>query len=311
MKLICDFYDEQEEENRCAFIGQGDFILSDLFSSFKKGDSYYSMPEMERNKMEKRFYNTSVNQAQQNICSQKQFIIPGLDDHNHSDNISQKADHILAQSGVVPFAQSGSYHVLNSDGGRPHYVREKSNGEFVCDDKNLRFGCVGFNRSGVCSHTIAVAKFIEKLDLFVSALKKKNSGSSSNLTNISKYGINDGAGEKSGSFRKRKRDIVTEAITTVQPQSPLKKIKIARYNSEHVGFPVQRKEFTYPPPDDIVIAHKEQSVWRDRTTGVLRKSNKAANRYYHPNIQCVRKGNNGGNNSFSFKDLIEDQQVGH
>ena len=67
-------------------------------------------------------------------------------------------------------------------------------------------------------------------------------------------------------------------------------------------FPRVNKQ-TYPPPDDIVIAHKEQSVWRDRATGVLRKSNKAANRYYHPNIQCVRKGNNGGNNSFSFKDL--------
>ena len=60
---------------------------------------------------------------------------------------------------------------------------------------------------------------------------------------------------------------------------------------------------SYPPPDDIAIAHKEYGSWRDAQTGVLRRSNHLANRYYHPNPHCVRKGNNGDNKNFQFADL--------
>ena len=42
---------------------------------------------------------------------------------------------------------------------------------------------------------------------------------------------------------------------------------------------------------------------RDVQTGVLRRSNNLANRYYHPNRHCVRKGNNGANKNFQFTDL--------
>ena len=57
---------------------------------------------------------------------------------------------------------------------------------------------------------------------------------------------------------------------------------------------------SYPPPDDIAIAHKEYGSWRDAQTGVLRRSNNLANWYYHPNPHCVRKG---ANKNFQFTDL--------
>ena len=36
---------------------------------------------------------------------------------------------------------------------------------------------------------------------------------------------------------------------------------------------------SYPPPDDIIIAHKKYDSWRDAQAGVLRRSNNLANRY--------------------------------
>ena len=60
---------------------------------------------------------------------------------------------------------------------------------------------------------------------------------------------------------------------------------------------------SYLLPDDKAIAHKEYGSWRDAQTGVLRRSNNLANRYYQPNPQCGCKGNNGANKNFQFTDL--------
>ena len=75
------------------------------------------------------------------------FSIPGID-NSHSDNIIHKADSIIDNDGVVPFtAQLGSYHVINLQGGRPHFVEERKNGGFVCDNRDKQYGCIGFNGS--------------------------------------------------------------------------------------------------------------------------------------------------------------------
>ena len=71
---------------------------------------------------------------------------------------------IIDNDGVVPFtAQLGSYHGINLQGGRPHFVEKCKDGGLVCDNRDKRYGCIGFNGSGVCSHTVAVAKFYGKL----------------------------------------------------------------------------------------------------------------------------------------------------
>ena len=115
-------------------------------------------------------------------------------------------------------------------------------------------------------------------------------------------------------------------MTSIQQNSPIKKLKIIRHNDTHVTVQQRNKEFvlvslkdyprvrscggcsyqllkSYPPPDDIAIALKEYDSSRDAQTGVLRRSNNLANRYYQPNRHCVRKGNNGANKNFQFTDL--------
>ena len=61
-------------------------------------------------------------------------------------------------------------------------MAECKNWGFVCDNRGKRYGCIGLNGSGICSHTVAVAKYPGKFNGF--------SGKSSRiLTNIAQYGI--------------------------------------------------------------------------------------------------------------------------
>ena len=157
--------------------------------------------------------------------------------------------------------------------------------------------------------------------------KRLGGKSSRNLTNIAQYGIKPGAGKKSGSQRNRKtKPEVLETVTSIQQNSLIKKLKIIRHNDTHVAVQQRNKVFvlvslknhprvrscggcpyqfmkSYPSPDDIAIAHKEYSSWRDAQTGVLRRSKYLANRYYHPNPHCACKGNSGANKNFQFTDL--------
>lgn len=328
LELMRQFYKSQESENQSAFVGEGDFLVSDLFPKFQAGESYYNMSIAERTAFEKRFYNSSPADSQKESLFDE-ITIPGLD-ADHSRNIVSKAERILEMDGVVPFSSSGSFHVINSEGSRPHYVVQNKDGSFTCDNRNLRNGCIGFNASNVCSHTYAAAKFSRKLQSFFNALERKASkASGNNLTNISHYGISEGAGKKAGAVRKRKQ---TQEIATTSPMlvNQSLKLRVIKHNGNHVAVPSTGKDYTlvhlqkiktvrscagcpysfarlankdaFPPPDDIAICHKENAVWRDKATGTLRQSNKLSNRYYHVNPVCVRKGS-VENKNFSFEDL--------
>ena len=336
LNMMKVFYDDQEEEVRSAFIGEGDFLLSDRFEQFRCGEDYYTMDQNARNTWEKAFYRSTVSDNQNNQRKVKPAelgtAIPGLDE-KHSFNIVRKANGLIASNGVVPFTET-SFHVKNSDGNRPHYVMLKGD-LFMCDNNDKRFGCISYAGNHVCSHTYAAALYTNKVKSFMDALEKKSGTSSSpNLTNIANFGLKEGAGKKSGTKRTRKsRKADTETVTSVtdQHKSPIR-LKIKRTSSDthtvvtpstkefHLSlladhprvtscggcpyrFPCTSDKMPFPPPDDLIIYHIEQATWRDKTSGVLRVSNRPQNRYYHPNMQCVRKGNNGSNISFSFQNL--------
>ena len=219
LRIVKDVYDTQEEENRQAFIGEGDFEMSDFFRNFSKSESYYLLTTEQRQSLGNSFYKASIDDSQKQLEKKdSRFSIPGID-NSHSDNIIHKADAIIDNGGVVSFtAQLGSLHVINLQGGRPHFVEECKDGEFVCDNRNKRYGCIGFNGSGVCFHTVVVAKYSGKFNAYMQYLDKRRGGKSSrNLTNIAQYGIKAGAGKKSGSQRNRKRKPeVLETVTSIQ-----------------------------------------------------------------------------------------------
>ena len=312
LNMMKVFYDDQEEEVRSAFIGEGDFLLSDRFEQFRCGEDYYTMDQNARNTWEKAFYRSTVSDNQNNQRKVKPAelgtAIPGLDE-KHSFNIVRKANGLIASNGVVPFTET-SFHVQNSDGNRPHYVMLKGD-LFMCDNNDKRFGCISYAGNHVCSHTYAAALHTNKVKSFMDALEKKRGTSSSpNLTNIANFGLKEGAGEKSGTKRtrkSRKADTETVSAVTDQHKSPIR-LKIKRTSSDthtvvtpstkefHLSlladhprvtscggcpyrFPRTSDKMPFPPPDDLIIYHIEQATWRDKTSGVLRVSNRPQNRY--------------------------------
>ena len=132
--IVKNVSDSQEEENRQAFIGEGDFEMFDFFQNFSKGESYYLLTTEQGKSLEKSLYNTSISDSQkQPEKDESSFSIPGID-NSHSDNIIYNADSIIDKDGIVPFtAQLGSYHVINSHGQRLYNVIECKDGQFVCD----------------------------------------------------------------------------------------------------------------------------------------------------------------------------------
>ncbi|XP_066921304.1 uncharacterized protein [Clytia hemisphaerica] len=96
----------------------------------KQRDSYYNLPDDERITVEKAFYESTVSDQDETPDEG----IPGID-CTYSKNIIAKAERIIAAGGVVPFAESGTYHVINTDSSRPHYVKRKKDGSFTCDDR--------------------------------------------------------------------------------------------------------------------------------------------------------------------------------
>ena len=123
LRIVKDVYDTQEEGNRQTFIGEGGFEMSDFVRNFSKGESYYLLTTEQRKSLENSFYKTSISHSQNQLEKKDScFSIPGIEKSN-SDNIIHKADSIIDNDGVVPFtAQLGSYHVINLQGGRPHFV---------------------------------------------------------------------------------------------------------------------------------------------------------------------------------------------
>ena len=150
----------------------------------------------------------------------------------------------MSQSSYLLSGNSGvyckfrcSYHVINSQDGQPRFVAECKNRGFVCDNRDKLYRCIGFNGSGICSHTVAVAKYPGKINGF--------SGKSSRiLTNIAQYGIKSGSGKESGSQRNCKtKPEVLETVTYIQQNSLIKKLKIIRHNYTQVALQQCNKEF--------------------------------------------------------------------
>ena len=336
LNLMKGFYEDQEEEVRSEFIGEGDFSMSDTFCQFHCGEEYYTMNQEACDSWEKAFYKCTITNIQNSpkISSiVDNNVIPGLD-RKHSFNIIQKAKKIISSNGVVPFSED-SFHVTNSDGNRPHFIEVKGD-LFVCDDKDRRFGCISFAGNGVCAHTYAVALYKDSIPTFMAALENKlGSSSSANLTKIAHFGLKEGAGKKSGNVRYRKRkdggEIFTSTTITEQQRSSLK-LKIMKTDMNtliavrpstkdfHLSllgdhprvsscggcpykFPRKTDKKPFPAPDDLVIYHIEEATWRDKDSAILRVSNRPQNQYYHPTMQCVRKGNNGANTSFFYENL--------
>lgn len=44
-----------------------------------------------------------------------------------------------------------------------------------------------------------------------------------------------------------------------------------------------------PPPDDLVVQHKEQVMFQNPHSGTFQLSREYRNVYYHPRLQCIRK----------------------
>lgn len=254
--------------------------------------------------------------------------IPGLT-LKHSFFLLQKASQLMDKGLILPSFGKGCYHVMGStQDAAPHYVRRIKEGEYKCDPDDPRNGCIAFKKDKICSHVVAAAK---QTGEFASLVQKwKGKSNIVNVTAVAMHGITAGSGKKCGQGRKRKMASVETVTTAEELFNPPLKVKIVKHNGVHVAVEPGTKSFRvvfledhpmvvvcagcgvkfprcangkpFGAPDNLVLGHLEQGSKR-LPDGVLKVFQKKSMRYYHPNTQCVRKGNNGGNTAFSGSDV--------
>ena len=143
LKLLKEFYDDQEEVVRDAFIGEGDYRFSDGFKKFELGQEYYNLTKQQRLLHEKRFYS---NEHEENVVGKSFHAvrfqhgsqmeqIPNLS-AKHSFNILRKASAIIHKSLIIPSFSKGCYHVTSSSDSKPHYVKQVKEGVYKCDPED-------------------------------------------------------------------------------------------------------------------------------------------------------------------------------
>ena len=75
----------------------------------------------------------------------------------------------------------------------------------------------------------------------------------------------------------------------------------------HKKFPRRHDGAPFPPPDDIVVSHRERRTWRDQS-GILQIGKEQAV-YFHLSISCIRKGNSNKNSEFDGSQVYFDPIV--
>ncbi|KXJ18002.1 hypothetical protein AC249_AIPGENE27460 [Exaiptasia diaphana] len=319
-----------------AVIGQGDARLTETYAHLAVSpDNWRKMnPPARRKYLTKAKESGPLSSSSVSVTvSAKSCGITSIP-HAILANQFSKADRLLRSNKVSSgFGASNSLFVASESSPAPHVITVYANGKFACDDK-----CPAYKHSKLCSHTLAAAEFSKKTDAFIKWYKSSCHGTS--VTEMSAIGIDiKQSGRKPNQRKKGKSasrvpdftvlhkdqiDVVSKQRTP-QPQ-PIA-IKIVKKDGNHQV--VSNNPFTlaflqdhprvttccgchskfakrgdgqpFPPPNDIVISHKECTTWHDKDN-VLRMG-KEQNAYFHVSIACIRKGNGKGNADFHSHQL--------
>ena len=113
-----------------------------------------------------------------------------------ANELIRNPDAIVSAPGQTPESRM----VLSYCGKVPHLVTPTKGGGFSCDGN-----CPNWKSLGFCSHSIAVAELNEKLDVFITYLRKKNK--SPNVTTLITSQMPSGRGRK-GNVAPRTRKAV-------------------------------------------------------------------------------------------------------
>ena len=263
-------------------------------------------------------------------------IIQGINDEHipgltlrHSFFLLQKASQIINRGHILPFFGKGCYHVIGSStDALPHYVKRVSVGKYKWDPDDPRNGCLAFKKDKICSHIVAAAKHTGEFKSLVEGFKRKKSNAK--ITEIGMHRIAAGNVKKSGRVRKRRAVEVASVTEVEEVIKPPLKMKTVKQNGCHLAVQPRKKDFIvelvddhpqvricwgcrikfprqvnnspFGAPDNLILSPLEQGS-KCLANGILQIFEKKSARYYHPNIQCVRKGNNGGNATFSGSDI--------
>eukprot|EP00112_Aurelia_sp_Birch-Aquarium-sp1_P023352 Seg6924.1 transcript_id=Seg6924.1/GoldUCD/mRNA.D3Y31 product="Serine/threonine-protein kinase EDR1" protein_id=Seg6924.1/GoldUCD/D3Y31 len=341
-----EFYADQEEIIRSSFIGESDVQLSASFEEFQSGEEYILLDKEKKLSFEKAFYNQEVGEVckvqacrvkgnQQNSILDGHLQIPGLT-LKHSFFLLEKASQIMTKGHIMPSFGTGCFHVIgSSQDAAPHFVKRTGAGEFKCDPDDPRNGCLAFKKDKICAHVVAAAKHAGEYQCLIQKFATKKG--QNNITDLVLHEIAPGKGKKAGPGRKRRLNVV-ETITEAQEViNPPLKVKILKQNGIHIAVQPRSKDFLvtflddhprvvvcagcgvkfprlvngkpYSAPNNLILSHLEQGSKR-LPNGVLKVFEKKSCIYYHPNLQCVRRGNNAENVGFSGSD-IDFQSVVH
>ena len=133
----------------------------------------------------------------------------------------------------------------------PHFVRSRSNGQYVCDTS-----CIQWNSAKICSHTLAVAEINDELEEFL--LWYTTSGVSPNITVLGMEGLPKGHAGQKGGLKRSRSATNPEHLVTITHSSASSKcgpsgVNIGASTSQmnyHVMLPSTCLLYTSPSPRD-------------------------------------------------------------
>lgn len=178
----------------------------------------------------------------------------------------------------------------------PYFVAVKENGVCICQ-------CKGFKTASLCSHSLAVADHVAKLDQYLSWF---HSSGGPNITAAASTSAPKNAGKKPG-----QKPRIRQATTSTSSRNNDSYADRRPYVETASAGNEQRYHFKWldnttarvcygcggrlrpsdssvpPPPFDVVVSTKENRCWYDKSTETTKISKKPEATHYHVNPVCI------------------------
>ena len=170
----------------------------------------------------------------------------------------------------------------------------KENGACICQ-------CKGFKTASLCSHSLAVADHVAKLDQYLSWFHSRGGP---NITAAASTSAPKNAGKKPGqrprirqtrtSVSSRNDDSYAERRPYVESIENKQRYQLKWLDKTTArvcygcGGKLRPSDSSVPPPPfDIVVSTKEYRCWYDKSTETTKISKKPEATHYHVNPVCI------------------------
>ena len=343
MPTVVENIRKEKDANLCyvedAIIGNGPFQLAPEFAHFQVDQHTwtYQWSEEKKQRHLRQFHEALSTDREKREEGQQQEVeeTPGEEARISTPSLSipfsetglspvflssfNKASCLLLSStNVVKAPGDHKGFLVSSDTeAAPYFVAVKENGACICQ-------CKGFKTASLCSHSLAVADHVLKLDQYLSWFHSRGGP---NITAAASTSAPKNTGKKPGQkSRVRQRRTSTSTrnddsyadrrpyVETASPQSE------QRYNFKWLdkttarvcygcGGKLRSSDSSVPPPPfDVVVTTKEYRRWYDKSTETTKITKRPEATHYHVNPVCISSKNAEFQASLHLSITLEDRE---